>query len=254
MAQCHNNTSFGNFEGRRLDGRDSCLPSLASIVTAHDRSRDERDKVLRALIDVQLKLRQAQDIIKRQDRVIATLSSVLSEIDTQTSREWIGYRLFWNHDCSYFYDFGFFSCATLRKSEHVAREEKATFLNHVEGRYAPNSDYISVTDLPGRLWNLPASCLPDFEVAVIDLRKLQGLGYQVSRTTELKQQFRVHGHVNYVTESHILVSPIITHSCILGFLSKSEFSVLCLDKNILPGNFSTSWNPGYQFGEEAQTV
>jgi hypothetical protein len=239
MAQCHNDCSFKHFGGRRLDGRDSWLPSLASIITAHDWSPDERDNVLLALIDVQLKLRQAQDIISRQDRAIATLTSASTGIDSQTSGEWIGYRLFWGDNCNYFHHLGFFSRGTLRNIECVDEDEKATFLNHVAGRYAPNSCYMSVSDIPGRLWNLPASRQPDFEVAVIDLKKLQSLGYPVSRTTELKQHFRVHGHIDYVTESHILVSPIIPHSCILGFLSKSEFRVLCLDKNILPGDFDS---------------
>lgn len=190
------------------------------------------------MIDLQLKLGQALDIIVRQERAITTTSNVSPRMDNETPREWIGYRLFWDHNCNYLHDLGFFSRANLRGGERVAKDEKGMFLSHVEGQYSPDSSYISVSDIPGRLWNLPASHRSDFEVAVIDLKRLQDLGYLVMRTTDLKQQFPVPGHVDYVTESHILVSPIIPHCCILGFLSKSELTRLCIDKKILPGGYN----------------
>lgn len=87
---------------------------------------------------------------------------------------------------------------------------------------------------------------------MIDPKKLQDLGYPVFRTTKLKQQFQVHGHVDYVTESHILVSPLIPHSCILGFMSKSEFTTLCLEKGILTSSMQDRYvgdckKPNFRF-------
>lgn len=123
MTQYHNNSRFLQFAGRRFDVPGRLLPSSAVILTAYDRSRDERDGALRALIDTQQRLRQALDIIHRQDCAIATLNGA-PRLGNQAQREWIGYRLFWNHNCNFYYDQGFFSRATLRNTECIANEKK----------------------------------------------------------------------------------------------------------------------------------
>jgi hypothetical protein len=205
MDRHHYDTSFLQFKGRRISKHGSALPPLPTIRTAHDQSRDERDAVLKALIITQRRLAAAIEIIHYQDRAIAVLDSPLPKVDSENGEEWNGYRLFWKHNCNYYYDLGFHSRGASENAGFDSTRKSETFIKHVKGCYAPDSEYISVSDIPGRIWNLPDANRPDFEVALIDLKKLQRLGQPVFRTTHLQQQLKVYEHIDYVTESHIVV-------------------------------------------------
>ena len=114
----------------------------------------------------------------------------------------------------------------------VTRKEKCSSIMLKEIHMSPLTEYISILDFPGRILNQPASTAYDYEVALIELRRLRRLGRVLERRTDVQQMLAIKEHINYVTSSHILVHSLIPQSCILGFLSKIELAP-CVTKGIL---------------------
>lgn len=207
MDRYHADTSFLNFSGRRINISQSTLPASPEVRKAHDRAHDDRDAVLRSLIGTQRTLEAAIETIHIQDRMIAGLSSSQYEVNTRFGgkheMEWIGFRLFTQESGPYNHDIGFHSRGRPTSSRgNIWKEDM--FIKHVEGKHAfPLTEYISVSDTPGRLLSLPASKKDDdYEVAVIDLKKLRRVGQVVERTTDVNNYWQSR---DTLTMSHPLI-------------------------------------------------
>ena len=241
MDQYHDSTAFLKFDGQRFSARGSALLQSPAIHVAHDKAVKDRDAVLQALIDTQQRLQAALETIRVQDRTIASLESPSSQVNIgrqqEDKLEWVGFRLITSGTGTYFHDLGFQSRGRSTDPSQSNIWKREMFIEHVKGIHtSPLTEYISVSDSPGRILNQPASTARDYEVAVIDLKRLRHLGQVLERTSDVQQMLAIKEHIDYVTSSHILIYSSIPRSCILGFLSKIEFETLCVTKGILSLN------------------
>ena len=235
MPSTYTSQTFLDFRGSRINRTESVAPSLSEARARHDTVANERDEVLRALIDSQNKLKAMLNLLEIQTRLLTQYGA---EFEQEVTQEWLGYRWFVKDTTTYIPDIGFYSRGRPDGRNQNQIWIKDMVVGHIKGYHTrPASNYLSVSDSPGRV--LSSSVIAnasDYEVAVIDLSKLQELGQPLRRTTDLNKELLVTEHVDYATFSHILVYASIPPFCILGFVSKTEFEDVCQRKGILAGS------------------
>ncbi|KAJ9652749.1 hypothetical protein H2198_008021 [Neophaeococcomyces mojaviensis] len=228
--------AFLKFTGLRFNHRDCATPQPAEVIERHDDVIHERDEVLKALIDTQRKLQAAVALVQHQDRMQAQqdVSSYKKKDEWSGNEPWLGYRWFVKDTETYSWDLGFYSRGRPEEKVYDQVWNGNMVVQHIEGFYTdPPSFYLSVVDSPARvLATSVVSNQPDYEVAVIDLHKLQRSGHSLKRTTSLLKELGRNSPVQYATFSRILVYLSIPPSCILGFLSREAFEAVCESQQV----------------------
>jgi len=134
------------------------------------------------------------------------------------------------------------------------------FENHMSGQKIA-TPYISMTESPGRLWELLRVVKRDWKrastskIAIIDASKLQRMGVDFARSTDLRDGFGIlrwpHAPNNYITPTQWLAQFWIPQKCIVAMVDLTEFKSACEPYNIVNGKCSSRPSSGVKYPGQA---
>ncbi|KAH6685859.1 hypothetical protein F5X68DRAFT_232837 [Plectosphaerella plurivora] len=206
----------------------SCKPKL--LPTRKDKFDVDRVFLGNESSGLQLKVLErryldaCQSTQKTWDALAKVIGKIVESMNGDPADDEIAFRAFHDgHQAKFFTDHGDIRCGNWRNFDINRPCVKQEADDHVRGYCYRQTDYISITTSPRRLWNFitrtPWKFSEDIRIAVIDLRVLTRLGIAFGSTKGNGRDELGLNSTKYATKHHLLVAGWIPSQAIKGLLS-----------------------------------